>query len=195
MQLRQWYADGFAQDSVQLTRTTTVVVGLRYEYMSPLRDLNYTNTNLVFQNGTPFVFIGGQQGFPEGLMYSRRTNFAPRIGISQNIPRYGTRDSHRLWHLLYAGGHEHLVQSASQRAVSSFPRRSRATISFRRSTASISGRPRSAEPRSVSRLSTRTRHRSTSSNGACRSQRVSGVKPRLKSDTWARAECICNDRT
>ncbi|HVI71510.1 MAG TPA: hypothetical protein VM656_08505, partial [Pyrinomonadaceae bacterium] len=89
MQLRQWYADGFAQDSVQLTRTTTVMVGLRYEYMSPLRDLKYTNTNLEFQNGTPVVFIGGQQGFPEGLMYSRRTNFAPRIGISQNIPRYG----------------------------------------------------------------------------------------------------------
>lgn len=89
MQLRQWYADGFAQDTVQLTRTTTVVVGLRYEYMSPLRDLNYTNTNLVFQNGTPAVFIGGQQGYPEGLMYARRSNFAPRIGISQNLPRYG----------------------------------------------------------------------------------------------------------
>jgi hypothetical protein len=89
MQLRQWYADGFAQDTVQLTRTTTVVVGLRYEYMSPLRDLKYTNTNLTFENGTPSVFIGGQQGFPEGLMYARQSNFAPRIGISQNIPRYG----------------------------------------------------------------------------------------------------------
>ena len=89
MQLRQWYADAFAQDSFQLTSTTTVVIGLRYEYMSPLRDLKYTNTNLTFQDGKPFVFVGGQLGYPEGLMYAKKHNFAPRIGISQNIPRYG----------------------------------------------------------------------------------------------------------
>jgi len=89
MQLRQWYADGFAQDSFQLTRTTTIEAGLRYEYMSPLRDIRYTNSNLIFQDGRPFAFIGGQQGFPEGLMYSKRLNFAPRFGIAQNLPKYG----------------------------------------------------------------------------------------------------------
>lgn len=89
MQLRQWYADGFVQDSFQLTRHTTIQLGLRYEYMSPLTDIRYANTNLVFQNGRPFVFIGGQQGFPTGLMYSNKLNFAPRFGISQNVPRYG----------------------------------------------------------------------------------------------------------
>jgi hypothetical protein len=89
MQLRQWYADAFAQDTFQLTHTTTIVIGLRYEYMSPLRDLNYTNSNLTFQDGKPVVFVGGQQGYPEGLMYARKLNFAPRFGISQNIPRYG----------------------------------------------------------------------------------------------------------
>jgi hypothetical protein len=89
MQLRQWYADAFVQDSFQLTRNTTIQLGLRYEYMSPLRDIRYANTNLVFQDGKPFVFIGGQEGFPSGLMYSNKLNFAPRFGISQNIPRYG----------------------------------------------------------------------------------------------------------
>jgi Carboxypeptidase regulatory-like domain len=89
MQLRQWYADAFAQDSFQLTQNTTIVIGLRYEYMSPLVDLNYTNTNLTFQNGQPSVFVGGQQGFPKGLMYSKRLNFAPRLGIAHSIPRYG----------------------------------------------------------------------------------------------------------
>jgi len=89
MQLRQWYGDGFVQDSFQLTRNTTVQAGLRYEYMSPLKDIRYANTNLIFQNGKPFVFIGGQQGFPSGLMYANKKNFAPRFGLSQNIPSQG----------------------------------------------------------------------------------------------------------
>src|SRR3989440_6008289 len=89
MQLRQWYADAFVQDSFQLTRNTTIQIGLRYEYMSPLTDIRYPNTNLVFQNGRTFVFVGGQQGFPTGLMYPNKLNFAPRFGISQNVPRLG----------------------------------------------------------------------------------------------------------
>ena len=75
MQLRQWYADAFVQDSFQMTRNTTIQIGLRYEYMSPLVDIRYANTNLVFQNGVPFVFIGGQQGFPEGLNYANKLEF------------------------------------------------------------------------------------------------------------------------
>jgi hypothetical protein len=89
MQLRQWYADAFVQDSFQLSRNTTIQIGLRYEYMSPLTDIRYANTNLVFQDGKPFVFVGGQQGYPKGLLYPNKLNFAPRFGISQNVPRYG----------------------------------------------------------------------------------------------------------
>ena len=89
MQLRQWYADAFVQDSFQLTRTTTVQLGLRYEYMSPLTDIRYANTNLVFQDGKPFVFVGGQQGYPTGLLYPNKLNFAPRFGVSQHVPRFG----------------------------------------------------------------------------------------------------------
>ena len=89
MQLRQWYADAFVQDSFQVTRNTTIQIGLRYEYMSPLVDIRYTNTNLTFQNGVPAVFIGGQQGFPEGLNYSNKLKFAPRFGISHNLHKHG----------------------------------------------------------------------------------------------------------
>jgi Carboxypeptidase regulatory-like domain len=89
MQLRQWYADGFAQDTWQVTSTTTIDFGLRYEYMSPLKDIRYANTNLVFQNGQPMVFVGGQNGYPEGLMYANKLNFAPRVGIAQHVPGLG----------------------------------------------------------------------------------------------------------
>jgi hypothetical protein len=89
MQLRQWYADAFIQDSFQLTRNTTVQLGLRYEYMSPLEDIRYPNTNLTFQDGRPAIFVGGQTGFPKGLMYANKLNFAPRFGVSHNIPGWG----------------------------------------------------------------------------------------------------------
>jgi hypothetical protein len=89
MNLRNWGWDGYAEDSWPITPTTTINLGVRYEYTSPLYDLNNTNTNLVFTNGTPSVFIGGQQGYPKGLMYANQHNFAPRIGIAKNLTGLG----------------------------------------------------------------------------------------------------------
>jgi hypothetical protein len=89
MQLRQWYADGFGQDAWHLTSTTTLNYGLRYEFMSPLVDLDYTNSNLDLSSGAPQVFIGGQNGYPRGLMYANHTNFAPRFGLAQSLPKLG----------------------------------------------------------------------------------------------------------
>jgi len=89
MQLRQWDVDGFAQDSFRFTPTTTIEIGLRYEFMNPLVDTTYTNSNLIFNNGFPSVFIGGQNGYPRGLMYPNIHNIAPRLGFSQAIPHLG----------------------------------------------------------------------------------------------------------
>src|SRR4029077_8686508 len=81
--------DLFAEDSWQVRPTVTLNIGLRYEYTSPLYDLQNTNSNLIFNNGAPSVFIGGQNGYPTGLMYSNRHNVAPRIGIAKNLPGHG----------------------------------------------------------------------------------------------------------
>jgi len=89
MNLRNWGSDGFVEDSWQLTSTTTLNLGVRYEYTSPLYDKNNTNTNLIFSNGTPSVFVGGENGYPNGLMYANTHNFAPRIGLAKNLPRRG----------------------------------------------------------------------------------------------------------
>ncbi len=89
MDLRNWGYDGYAEDSWQATSTTTVNIGLRYEYTSPLYDLRETNSNLIFNNGVPSVFIGGENGYPTGLMYSNKHDVAPRIGIAKNIPSRG----------------------------------------------------------------------------------------------------------
>ena len=89
MNLRNWGSDGFVEDSWKATSTTTVNLGLRYEYASPLYDKNNTNTNLIFSNGVPSVFVGGQNGYPQGLMYANQHNFAPRLGIAKNLPNRG----------------------------------------------------------------------------------------------------------
>lgn len=89
MDLRNWGYDGYAEDSWQITGTTTLNLGLRYEYTSPLYDLANTNSNLIFNNGVPSVFIGGENGYPTGLMYSNKHNVAPRFGIAKNIPSRG----------------------------------------------------------------------------------------------------------
>jgi hypothetical protein len=89
MNLHNWGGDAFVEDSWQLTSTTTINLGVRYEYSSPLYDKNNTNTNLIFQNGVPSVFVGGQQGYPSGLMYANTHNFAPRFGIAKSLPNRG----------------------------------------------------------------------------------------------------------
>jgi Carboxypeptidase regulatory-like domain len=89
MQLRQWSLNGYAQDTWRLTSNTTLNYGLRYEYMSPLVDIDYTNSNLVINNGVPQIFIGGQNGYPSGLSYANHLRFAPRVGLAQSVPRLG----------------------------------------------------------------------------------------------------------
>jgi len=96
MNLRQWYADGYAEDTWRLTSKTTIDYGLRYEFMSPLVDIRYTNSNLDLSTGTPQAFIGGQNGYPRGLMYPNLARFAPRLGLAQSLPQLGL-----VWHVAY----------------------------------------------------------------------------------------------
>jgi len=89
MDLKNWGADAFVEDTWQANSVTTLTLGLRYEYSSPLYDDRYTNTNLIFNSGVPSVFIGGQEGYPSGLLYSNKHNFAPRAGFARQIRTFG----------------------------------------------------------------------------------------------------------
>jgi hypothetical protein len=89
MNLNNWGAGAYAEDAWRMTPTLMINYGVRYEYSSPLYDSIYTNTNLIFQNGVPSVFIGGKSGYPRGLLYSNKHNFAPRFGLAKQIPHFG----------------------------------------------------------------------------------------------------------
>jgi hypothetical protein len=89
MNLRQWYADAFAQDSWRITPRTTLDLGLRYEYMSALVDISRNWSNLLQRDGKLLAFIGGQSGMPRGLMYPSKLRFAPRLGVAHHFDKTG----------------------------------------------------------------------------------------------------------
>ncbi len=89
MDLRQWSADAFVQDTWKVTPSTTIEAGLRYEYTSALTDTQRAWSNLFPGDNALTAFIGGQQGWPRGLMYPNALRFAPRIGIAQNLQPQG----------------------------------------------------------------------------------------------------------
>ncbi len=85
MDLRQWYADAFAQDDWRVSGATTLNFGLRYEYMSALTDVSIPSSNLFFVGGRPEAFLGGQLGMPRGLWYPNTLKFAPRFGLAHTV--------------------------------------------------------------------------------------------------------------
>jgi hypothetical protein len=89
MNLRQWYADAFVQDTWRIAPHTTIDAGLRYEFMSALADISRNWSNLLQRDGQMFAFIGGQSGMPRGLMYPNKLNFAPRLGIAHHFDKAG----------------------------------------------------------------------------------------------------------
>ncbi|HMD71917.1 MAG TPA: carboxypeptidase regulatory-like domain-containing protein [Bryobacteraceae bacterium] len=89
MDLRQWSADAFAQDTWRVTPHTTIDVGVRYEFMAPLVDTSRHWSNLYQTNTGLQAFIGGESGMPRGLMYPNKLRFAPRLGIAHHVESAG----------------------------------------------------------------------------------------------------------
>lgn len=82
MNMRQTGMDAFVQDDWRLSSHLTLNLGLRYELNSSLHDVNKVLTNLDFINGQPVAYVGGQSGYPEGLAFADKNNFAPRAGLA-----------------------------------------------------------------------------------------------------------------
>lgn len=78
MDLRQWSADAFVQDTWRVTPHTTIDAGVRYEFMAPLVDTSRHWSNLYQTSTGLAAFIGGESGMSRGLMY--RTSCVSRRG-------------------------------------------------------------------------------------------------------------------
>lgn len=84
MNMRQTGYEAFIQDDWRIGRHMTINGGLRYEYVTPLKDVRKVLTNLTWIDGKPWAYVGGQGGYPEGLTYPDRNNLAARVGFSVN---------------------------------------------------------------------------------------------------------------
>ena len=84
MNLRQTGYEAFIQDDWRVGRHLTINGGIRYEYVTPLRDVRKVLTNLAWIDGKPWAYVGGQAGYPKGLTYPDRDNAAARFGFSYN---------------------------------------------------------------------------------------------------------------
>jgi hypothetical protein len=82
MNMRQMTYAAFVQDDWRIAKSLTLNAGLRYELQTPLHDIHKILTNLDFSKGAPVAFVGGQNGYPAGLVYTDRNNLAPRVGLA-----------------------------------------------------------------------------------------------------------------
>ncbi len=87
------YWDLYAQDEWKMRANLTLNLGVRYEYVSPLTEINNRLANLILspnvltQTGTPTAadvtpIQPGYNGLPDSLVRPDRKGFAPRIGFA-----------------------------------------------------------------------------------------------------------------
>jgi carboxypeptidase family protein len=105
-QLRSTYSAGYFADSWRILPALTIDLGLRYEYLTPFRDLNDQSVNLAgIETGDPILVRASNQGngrdpyegqtvrftraplvrdgrMGPGLVNPDRNNWAPRVGIA-----------------------------------------------------------------------------------------------------------------
>lgn len=77
---RQHVPSFFVQDDFKVSSHFTLNLGLRYEYFSPLVEVNNKQSNFDYSTGT--IIVANRNGASRGLIDVDHLNFAPRIGFA-----------------------------------------------------------------------------------------------------------------
>ncbi|MEO6803111.1 MAG: TonB-dependent receptor [Granulicella sp.] len=89
----------YAQDDYKVTHRLTVNIGLRYDLMLPWTEANLDSAVATFNpdfhstripNAPAGIGFAGDPGIPNGLIYTDKTDFAPRLGFSYDVSGNGT---------------------------------------------------------------------------------------------------------
>jgi len=77
---RQHVPSLFVQDDWKVNRRLTLNVGVRYDYFSPIVELNDHQSNFDYATGT--LLVASQNGASRSLVKGDKGNFSPRIGFA-----------------------------------------------------------------------------------------------------------------
>ena len=82
---RQHVPSLFVQDDWKLNRRLTFNLGLRYDYFSPIVEVNNRQSNFDYSTGT--LVQAGQDGASDALTTADKANFSPRLGFAWTADR------------------------------------------------------------------------------------------------------------
>jgi Carboxypeptidase regulatory-like domain/TonB dependent receptor len=77
---RQHVIAAFVQDDFKVSSNLTLNLGLRYEYTSPIVEVNNRQSNFDYSTGQ--IVVAGKNGASAGLTEMDKLNFAPRVGFA-----------------------------------------------------------------------------------------------------------------
>jgi hypothetical protein len=77
---RQHVPSFFVQDDFKVNRHLTLNLGLRYEYFSPIVEVNDKQSNFDYTTGQ--LIVANRNGASRGLVTADKANFAPRLGFA-----------------------------------------------------------------------------------------------------------------
>jgi hypothetical protein len=80
---RSWEMSFYAQDSYKITPRITLNYGLRYEYQAPYTEQHNNMSN--YDPASDSLLLAGRGSNSSGLIASRWTNFAPRLGVAYQV--------------------------------------------------------------------------------------------------------------
>jgi len=80
---RSWEMEFYGQDTYKFSPRLTLNYGLRYEYMAPYTEEHNDMAN--YDPASDSMLLAGRGSNPAGLIQSRKTNFAPRLGVAYQL--------------------------------------------------------------------------------------------------------------
>ncbi|HZR58860.1 MAG TPA: TonB-dependent receptor [Terriglobales bacterium] len=80
---RQEVYGGFIQDDLKVNSKLTLNLGVRYDYTTPLYDVNNQIANFDFATGQ--LVYAGKDGHSRGLVKTDKDDIAPRIGLAWQV--------------------------------------------------------------------------------------------------------------